>query len=86
MVILRLSIRSSLPCDFAIFEPKIIKFWNLIEDCIKINDMSGIFDLLSINSGIELEFGPSQIKVFFKNIFNQILCHHISLLRSNDIF
>jgi hypothetical protein len=71
MAILQLSIRPSEHFIFVIFEPKIFKFWILIEDCIRINDTLKFFDSLSISSEIELGLGPSQIKIFF---------HHISFL------
>jgi hypothetical protein len=65
MAILRLPIRPSEPCIFAIFKPKIFKFWILVEDYIKINDTLGFFDSLSISSEIELGLQPSQIMIVF---------------------
>jgi hypothetical protein len=47
------------------FKPKNLKFWILIENYIITNDTSGFFEQLSIRSGIELEIGPSRIKIFF---------------------
>jgi hypothetical protein len=54
MAILKLSIRPSDPFIFVIFKPTIFKFWVLIEDYIRINDILGFFDSLSISSEIEL--------------------------------
>jgi hypothetical protein len=64
MAILRLSIRPSDPCFFAIFKPTILKFLILIGDCMRINDTFGFSDLMSIGSEIELALGPSQIRIF----------------------
>jgi hypothetical protein len=65
MSILHLFIRPSEPCIFAIFKPAIFKFWILIEDYIKINEINVFFDSLSISSDIELRLGDSQIKMFY---------------------
>jgi hypothetical protein len=69
MAILRFPISPSEPSIFAIFKPKIFKFWILIENYITTNDTSGFFDKLSNSSGIELELEPSRIKGFFYYIF-----------------
>jgi hypothetical protein len=66
MVILRFRMRPPEPCVFVIFKPTNFKFWILIENYIKTNETTGFFDKLSISSGIELELGPSRIKVFFR--------------------
>jgi hypothetical protein len=73
MVILYLSMRPSEPSIFAILKPTIFKFWIHSEDYIRINNTFELFDLLSINSDIELALGPSQ-KVFFI-IFHHLLNH-----------
>jgi hypothetical protein len=65
MVILHLFIRPPEPCIFAIFKPVIFKFWILIEDYIKINEINEFFDSLSISSEIELRLGDSQINIFY---------------------
>jgi hypothetical protein len=65
MTILHLSIHPSEPYIFAIFKPKIFKFWILIEDYMRINETLEFFDLLSLSSVIELGLGPSQINIFF---------------------
>jgi hypothetical protein len=64
MAILHLSIRPSERCLFAIFRPTIFKFRILIEDNIRIIEMIGFFDSLSISFEIELGLGPSQIIIF----------------------
>jgi hypothetical protein len=64
MAILRLSVHSPEPFIFAIFKPKIFKFWILMEDFMRINDTFRFFDLSSISPEIELGLGPSQIKIF----------------------
>jgi hypothetical protein len=65
MAILRFPISPSEPCILAIFKPKNLKFWILIENYITTNNMPGFFDKLSISPGIELELGASRIKGFF---------------------
>jgi hypothetical protein len=65
MAILHLSIRSSEPC---IFIPTIFKYWNHIENYVRINDTFGFFVSFSISSGIELALGSSQIKFFLNYI------------------
>jgi hypothetical protein len=66
----------TLECDFAIFEPKNLKFWILIENYITTNYTSGFFVKLTISSGIELELGPSRIKGFFIIFFFFSLSHN----------
>jgi hypothetical protein len=56
--------------SFAIFEPRVFKFWILIEDYLSTNKTSYICDPLPNSSGIELGVEPSHIKVFF------IILHH----------
>jgi hypothetical protein len=68
MAILRFPISPYEPYIFAVFKPVNFKFWILIENYITTNDTSGFFDKLSINSGIELELGPSRIRGFFNYI------------------
>jgi hypothetical protein len=68
MVILILSIRPFESCIFAICKPIVLKFQILIEDYIRIKDTFGFFDLLSINSKIDLGLGPSQIKIFLNYV------------------
>jgi hypothetical protein len=72
MAILHLSIRLSERCSFAIFRPTIFKFGILIEDYVRINEMIGYFDSLSISSDIELGLRPSQIIILhhFLRIFS----------------
>jgi hypothetical protein len=60
----RLSVRPSVPYFFAIFQPKIFKFWILREDYLSTRSTPGFFDAKPRSSGIELLLGPSQIKVF----------------------
>jgi hypothetical protein len=67
MAILRLSVRSPMPCIFAIFKPTIFKFQILIEDYIRINETYGFFNSSSISPEIELGLAPSQIKIFFSS-------------------
>jgi hypothetical protein len=69
MAILRLSIRLSESCIFAIFRPKIFKFWIPIENYMRINDTLGFFDSFSISSEIELGLGPSQIFSYVLSLF-----------------
>jgi sensor histidine kinase YesM len=64
MAILHLSSRPSEPCIFAIFEPTIFNLRIIIEDYVRIKEMFVFFDSFSINSGIALGLGPSQIKIF----------------------
>jgi hypothetical protein len=64
MAVLRLIIRPSEPCIFAILKPKIFKFWIHIEDYIRNNNTFGFLDSSSKISEIELGLRPSQIKVF----------------------
>jgi hypothetical protein len=63
MAILRLSIRLSELCIFAVFRPTIFNFWILIEDYTRIIVTFEFSDFLSISSEIEVELGPSQIKI-----------------------
>jgi hypothetical protein len=72
MAILRLSIRLSEPCIFAIFRPTLFKFWIIIEEYIRFNETFGFFDLLSISSETEFRLGPSQIRIF-KIVFHHLL-------------
>jgi hypothetical protein len=69
MAILRLSIRPSEPCIFAIFKPTIFKFWIHIDDYLRINDT--FFDSLFIISEIKLGLGPVFFIIFhdFLRIF-----------------
>jgi hypothetical protein len=78
MAILRFFISPSEPLIFAIFKPINFKFWILIENYKTTNDTSGFFDQLSINSGIELEFGPSRVKGCF--LFSPPFCFFFVLI------
>jgi hypothetical protein len=79
MAILRFPISPSEHCIFAIFKPINFKFWVLIENYITTNVTSRFFDKFSISSVIELELGPSVLRVFFI-IFHHILFHYILIL------
>jgi hypothetical protein len=74
---LTLSVRPSV-CTlfFAIFQPKIFKFWILREDYLFTRSAAGFSDPKPRSFEIELRLGPSQIKVFslyFINFWETII-------------
>jgi hypothetical protein len=54
----------SVPYFFAIFQPKIFKFWILREDYLSARRTAAFSDPKPRSSGIELRLGPPQIKFF----------------------